>query len=100
MRRRDFITLLGARPVATHTQQRNPIPPITPWWGTENDPQANARQHPLSPARDSVGSRFGGHAMKTNGTDMRLAITVLALGVSLLAIPTPLWAQKTASIAR
>jgi putative tryptophan/tyrosine transport system substrate-binding protein len=100
MRRRGFITLLGARPVATHTQQRNPIPPITPWWGTENDPQANARQHPLSPARDSVGSRFGGHAMKTNGTDMRLAITVLALGVSLIAIPTPLWAQKTASIAR
>src|ERR1700745_2361758 len=39
-------------------------------------------------------------AMKMNGTGMRIGVTVLALGVSLLAIPTLLEAQKAARISR
>jgi putative tryptophan/tyrosine transport system substrate-binding protein len=38
--------------------------------------------------------------MKTNGTGMRIAVTVLALGASLLAMPTSLGAQKAASVVR
>ena len=37
--------------------------------------------------------------MKMKGTDMRIGVAVLALGVSLLAIPTLLEAQKAAGIA-
>jgi putative ABC transport system substrate-binding protein len=40
------------------------------------------------------------HAMKMNGTGMRIGVTVLALGVSLLAIPTLLEAPRAAGIAR
>jgi putative tryptophan/tyrosine transport system substrate-binding protein len=39
-------------------------------------------------------------AMKMNRTGMRIGVTVLALGVSLLAIPTLLEAQKAAQISR
>jgi putative tryptophan/tyrosine transport system substrate-binding protein len=39
-------------------------------------------------------------AMKMNGTGMRIGVTVLALGVSLLAIPTLLEAQKAVQISR
>jgi hypothetical protein len=38
--------------------------------------------------------------MKMNGTGMRIGVAVLALGVSLLAIPTLLEAQKAARISR
>jgi hypothetical protein len=38
--------------------------------------------------------------MKMNGTGMRIVVTVLALGVSLLATPTLLEAQKAAGISR
>ena len=38
--------------------------------------------------------------MKMNATGMRIGVTVLALGVSLLAIPTLLEAQKAARISR
>lgn len=38
--------------------------------------------------------------MKMNGTGMRIGVTVLALGVSLLAIPTLLEAQRAAGISR
>jgi putative tryptophan/tyrosine transport system substrate-binding protein len=38
--------------------------------------------------------------MKTNGTGLRIGMTVLAVGVSLLAMPTPLEAQKAAGISR
>ena len=38
--------------------------------------------------------------MKMNGTGMRIGATVLALGVSLLAIPTSLEAQKVAGVSR
>ena len=37
--------------------------------------------------------------MKMNGTGMRIGVTILALGVSLLAIPT-LQAQRAAGISR
>jgi putative ABC transport system substrate-binding protein len=42
-------------------------------------------------------SLTGGHAMKMNGMSMRIWVTVLALGVSLLAIPTSLEAQQRAA---
>ena len=84
MRRRGFTTLLGARPLVLG--------------GAQGERSAgNARQHPLA---SSVELRFGGHAMETNGTGMRLAIRVLALGVSLLAIRTSLEAQSAAGISR
>jgi hypothetical protein len=38
--------------------------------------------------------------MKMHGTGMRIVVTVLALSVSLLAIPTLLEAQRAAGIAR
>jgi putative tryptophan/tyrosine transport system substrate-binding protein len=38
--------------------------------------------------------------MRMNGTGMRIAVTVLAFGVSLLAIPTSLEAQRAAGISR
>jgi hypothetical protein len=38
--------------------------------------------------------------MKMNGTRMRIVVTVLALGISLLATPTLLKAQKAAGISR
>jgi putative tryptophan/tyrosine transport system substrate-binding protein len=38
--------------------------------------------------------------MKTNGTGLRIGMTVLAVGVSLLAMPTSLEAQKAAGISR
>jgi hypothetical protein len=38
--------------------------------------------------------------MKTNGMSMRIWVTVLALGVSLLAIPTSLEAQRAVGISR
>jgi hypothetical protein len=38
--------------------------------------------------------------MKMNGTGMRIGVMVLALGVSLLAIPTLLEAQRAAGISR
>src|SRR5712691_760652 len=38
--------------------------------------------------------------MRMNGTGMRIGVTVLALGVSLLAIPTLLEAQRAAGISR
>ena len=38
--------------------------------------------------------------MKMNGPGMRIGVTVLALGVSLLAIPTLLEAQRAAGISR
>src|SRR5437867_8829751 len=41
-----------------------------------------------------------GHAMKMNGPGMRIGVAVLALGVSLLAIPTLLEAQRAAGISR
>src|SRR5262245_59384654 len=43
----------------------------------------------------------GGHAMKMNGMSMRIWVTVLALSVSILAIPTLLEAQqKGAGVSR
>src|SRR5262245_56002601 len=46
-------------------------------------------------------SLTGNHAMKMNGMSMRIWVTVLALGVSMLAIPTSLEAQqKAAEISR
>src|SRR5437763_7050662 len=42
-------------------------------------------------------SSSGGHAMKMNGMSVRIWVTVLALGVSLLAIPTSLEAQQRAA---
>src|ERR1044071_8135066 len=50
--------------------------------------------------RDAVGSAPRGHAMKMNGPGMRIGVAVLALGVSLLALPTLLGAQKAAGISR
>jgi putative ABC transport system substrate-binding protein len=38
--------------------------------------------------------------MKMNGTGLRIGVTVLALGVSLLALPTLLEAQRAAGISR
>src|SRR5437867_9363470 len=49
---------------------------------------------------DAVGSGPGGHAMKMNGTRMRIGLAVLALGASLLAIPSLLEAQRAAGISR
>src|SRR5438034_1871646 len=49
---------------------------------------------------DAVGSGPRGHAMKMNGPGMRIGVAVLALGVSLLAIPTLLEAQRAAGISR
>jgi hypothetical protein len=50
--------------------------------------------------RGSAGSWPGGHAMKMNGTGVRIGVTVLALGVSLLAMPTLPEAQRAAGISR
>src|SRR5436309_11875634 len=49
---------------------------------------------------DAVGNGPRGHAMKMNGPGMRIGVAVLALGVSLLAIPTLLEAQRAAGISR
>src|SRR5262245_28280314 len=46
-----------------------------------------------------VGSRAGGHCMNMNGMGMRIGVTVVALSVSLLAIPTS-QAQRVAGISR
>src|SRR6059036_603609 len=40
------------------------------------------------PRADDPASGFGGLAMKLNRTGMRIGVTVLAFGVSLLAVPT------------
>src|SRR5437899_4326846 len=53
-----------------------------------------------APHPDAVGSGPRGHAMKMNGPGMRIGVAVLALGVSLLAIPTLLEAQRAAGISR
>src|SRR5882724_3704813 len=58
------------------------------------------RVTPGAHQRGSAGSGPGGHAMKMKGTGMRIGVTVLALGISLLAIPTLLEAQRAAGIAR
>src|SRR6266446_2824119 len=49
---------------------------------------------------DAAGSGPGGHAMKMNGTRMRIGVVVLALGASLLAIPSLLEAQRAAGMSR
>src|SRR5437762_14379590 len=49
---------------------------------------------------DAVGSGPRGHAMKMNGPGMRIGVAVLALGVSLLAIPTLLEAQRAAGVSQ
>src|SRR5262245_56452797 len=47
-----------------------------------------------------AGSGPGGHGMRLNGAGIRIGVTVLALGVSLLTIPTLIEAQRTPGISR
>jgi putative tryptophan/tyrosine transport system substrate-binding protein len=42
----------------------------------------------------------GGHAVKGNGKDLRIGVTLLALGIGLLALPTSLNAQRAAGMSR
>src|ERR1700730_2512304 len=51
------------------------------------------RSHPYGP------TRVRGHAMKMNRTGMRVGVTVLALGASVLPIPTS-QAQRAAGLSR